>query len=154
MKAAWGFGIEVWPGAGKVKDRTEIVEFTGLELEDEGELPVNSPDCQVLDESVNHTWKNLKGGLNAKFQKRKASQRTDGGFVNNVLSSWEEIKIEHIRNAIDAQRGVMLEIIDKEGVLLRFSVPKRYVKRERVISLSLESDSVFQIDSKPSHIMI
>ena len=29
-------GIEVWPGAGKVKDRTEIVEFTGLELEDEG----------------------------------------------------------------------------------------------------------------------
>ena len=30
------FGIGVWPGAGKVKDRTEIVEFTGLELEDEG----------------------------------------------------------------------------------------------------------------------
>ena len=36
VKSAWGkFGIEVWPGAGKVKDRTEIVEFTGLELEDE-----------------------------------------------------------------------------------------------------------------------
>ena len=73
MKAAWGkFGIEVWPGAGKVKDRTEIVEFTGLELEDEGVIdaqrgvmleiieftgleleneggfPVNRPDCQVL----------------------------------------------------------------------------------------------------------
>ena len=48
VKAAWGkFGIEVWPGAGKVKDRTEIVEFTGLELEDEGGFPVNSPDCQV-----------------------------------------------------------------------------------------------------------
>ena len=29
VKAARGkFGIEVWPGAGKVKDRTEIVEFT------------------------------------------------------------------------------------------------------------------------------
>ena len=48
VKAAWGkFGIEVWPGAGKVKDRTEIVEFTGLELEDEGGFPVNSSDCQV-----------------------------------------------------------------------------------------------------------
>ena len=47
-KAAWRkFGIEVWPGAGKVKDRTEIVEFTGLELEDERGFSVNSPDCQV-----------------------------------------------------------------------------------------------------------
>ena len=65
--AWWKFDIEVWPGAGKVKDRTEIVEFTGLELEDEKEFPVNSLDCQVLGQSVNHTWKNLKGGLNAKF---------------------------------------------------------------------------------------
>ena len=48
MKATCGkFGIEVWPGAGKVKDRTEIVEFTGLELEDEGVFPVNCRDCQV-----------------------------------------------------------------------------------------------------------
>ena len=39
--------IEVWTRAGKVKDQTEIVEFTGLELEDEGGFPVNSPDCQV-----------------------------------------------------------------------------------------------------------
>ena len=30
-----------------VRDRTEIVEFTGLELEDEGWFPVNSPECQV-----------------------------------------------------------------------------------------------------------
>ena len=74
----------------------------------------NSPDCQVL-ESVNHRWKNLKGGLNAKFQKRKPSRRTNGGFVNDARSSWEEMKIEHIRNAIDAQSGVMLEIIEKQG---------------------------------------
>ena len=48
MKAAWGkLGIEVWPGAGKVKDRTEIVELTGLELEDEGGFPVNSTGWQV-----------------------------------------------------------------------------------------------------------
>ena len=52
------------------------------------------------------------------------------------------------------QRGVMLEIIEKQGVLLRFSVPTRHVKRERVIYLSLASDSVFQINSKTSHFMI
>ena len=88
----------------------------------------------------------MKGGLNTKFQKRKPSRRTDGGFVNDVLSSWEETKIEHIRNAIDAQRGVMWEIIEKQGVLLRFSVPTRHVKRERVISFSLESKRVFEIN--------
>ena len=76
---------------------------------------MNSRDCMVLDQSVNHTWKNLKGGLNEKFQKRKPSRRTNGGFVNDVLSSWKEMKIEHIRNAIDAQKGVMLELIEKEG---------------------------------------
>ena len=109
------YGIQVWPGAGKVKDRTTITDFTDNTLEDEGGFPVNSPDCMVLDQSVNHTWKNLKGGLNDKFQKRKPSRRTNGGFVNDVLSSWAEMKIEHIRNAIDAQKEVMLEIIEKQG---------------------------------------
>ena len=98
-----------------VKDRTAITDFTDLEQEDQGGFPVNSPDCMVLDQSVNHTWKNLKGGLNEKFQKRKPSRRTNGGFVNDVLSSWEEMKIEHIRNAIDTQKEVMLEIIEKQG---------------------------------------
>ena len=142
MREIWHRSLASWKGL--VKDQTEIVEFTGLELEDEGGFPVNTPEYKVkLDQSVNHTWKNLKGGLNAKFQKRKPSRRTNGGFVNDVLSSWEEMKIENIRNAIDARRA-----------LVRFSVPTRHVKRERVISLSLESDSVFQINSKPSHFMI
>ena len=66
--------------------------------------------------------------------------------MNDVLSNWEEMKIEHIRNAIDAQMCVMLEIIEKQGVLLRFSVPTRHVKRERVISLSLESKREFEIN--------
>ena len=48
----------------------------------------------------------------------------------------------------------MLEIIEKQGLLQLFSVPPGHVKRERVFSLSLESDSVFQINSKPSHFMI
>ena len=38
-----------------------------------------------------------------------------GGFVNDVLSRWEEMKIEHIQNAIDIQQEVMLEIIEKQG---------------------------------------
>ena len=43
-------------------------------------------------------------GLNEKFQKRKPSRRTNGGFVNDVHSSWAEMKIEHVRNAIDTQK--------------------------------------------------
>ena len=76
---------------------------------------MQNSDCMVLDQFVNHTWKNLKSGLDEKFQKRKASRRTNGGFVNDVLSSWEEMKIEHIQNAIDIQKEVMLEIIEKQG---------------------------------------
>ena len=99
-----------------VADRESIVEKTDLEEEDLGGFPVNSPDCMVLDQSINNTWKNLKyGGLNEKFQKRKPSRQTNGGFINDVYSSWDEMKIQHIRNAIDAQRKVMLQIIEKNG---------------------------------------
>ena len=44
-------------GAGVVGDRKLIPEFTGKSLEDKWEFPVNSPDCMVLDQSVNNTWK-------------------------------------------------------------------------------------------------
>ena len=117
VKNAWAkFGIEVLPGAGMVADRKSIVEKTDLEEEDFGGLPVNNPDCMVLDQSINNTWKNLKyGGLNEKFQKRKPSRQTNGGFINDVYSSWDEMKIQHIRSAIDAQRKVMLQIIEKNG---------------------------------------
>ena len=109
-------GIKVWPGAGVVKDRKTISNFTDLDVDDQGGFPVNSPDCMVLDQSISNTWKNLKyGGLNAKFQRRKPSRKTNGGFVNDVYSSWEELKTENIRNAIDTQRGVMTQIIEKQG---------------------------------------
>ena len=99
-----------------VGDRKSIVEETDLGEEDLGGFPVNSPDCMVLDQSINNTWKNLKyGGLNEKFQKRKPSRRTNGGFINDVHSSWSEMKIDHIQNAIDAQRNVMFQIIEKKG---------------------------------------
>ena len=88
--------------------------FTDLEREDQGDFPVNNPTCMLLDQFVNHTWQNLKSELDEKFQKRKPSRRTNGGFVHDVLSSWEEMKIEHIQNAIDIQKEVMLEIIEKQ----------------------------------------
>ena len=51
VKAAWAkYGIDVWPGAGKVKDRTTITDFTDLEQEDQGSFPVNNLDCTVLDQ--------------------------------------------------------------------------------------------------------
>ena len=54
----------MWPGAGKVKDRTLIAEFTGEDPEDLGSFPLNSPDCMVQNQSVNNIWKNLVGSLN------------------------------------------------------------------------------------------
>ena len=119
VKAAWAkFGIKVWPGAGKVKDRTNIMDFTDLEQDDQGGFPVNSPDCQVLDQSVNNTWKNLKGGLNDKFQKRKPSRRTNGGFVNDVLSSWEEMKSSTFEMRLTLKRKSCLRSLRSKGVLL------------------------------------
>ena len=100
-------------------------------------FPVNSPDCMVLDQSVNHTWKNLKGRLNEKFQKRKPRRRTNGGFVNDVLSSWEEMKIEHIQNAIDIQKEVMLEIIERQGGQLCFSAQILRANREKLYEFVL-----------------
>ena len=40
-----------------VADRKDIAWKTDLDLEDLDGFPVNSPDCMVLDQSVNNTWK-------------------------------------------------------------------------------------------------
>ena len=61
------------------------------------------------------------GGLNEKFQKRKPSRRTNEGFVKDVNSSWDEMKTKIVRNAIDTQRGVMLQMLEKQGVQLYVS---------------------------------
>ena len=68
-------GIDVWSGAGVVGDRGLISEFTGEDAAKLGGFSVNSPDCMVLDESVNNNWKNLAGDLNDMFQKRKPSRK-------------------------------------------------------------------------------
>ena len=109
------FGIDVWPGAGVVGDRGLISEFTGEDADKLGGFPVNSPDCMVLDQSVNNSWKNLAGGLHDTFQKRKPSRKTKGGFINDINSSFENLSQEKIQRAIDLQPKIMAAIIAANG---------------------------------------
>ena len=82
---AWEkFGINIWPGAGQVKDRTCISDFTRESEDKIGGFtvnPMNSSDCMVQYQSVNNTWKNLVGGLCDTFNKRKPSRKTMEGFT-------------------------------------------------------------------------
>ena len=104
LRDAWEkFEIKVWPGAGKVGDRSLISEFTGEEEEKLRVFTVNSHDCMVNDQSINNTWKNLIGGLYDKFNKRKPSHRTNGGFINDTKSFFKDLSQEKIQNAIDLQ---------------------------------------------------
>ena len=78
------FGINVWPGAGQVKDRTRIADFTGESEEKIGGFPVNpmnSSDCMLQYQSVNNTWKNLVGDLYNTFNKRIPYRKTMGDFT-------------------------------------------------------------------------
>ena len=109
------FGIKVWPGAGIVGDRCLISEFTGKDESELGGFPVNSSDCMVNDQRVNHSWKNLAGGLYSTFQKRKPSRQTIGGFINDINSTWEELSQEKIQNAIDPQPKIIQAIIAADG---------------------------------------
>ena len=104
VRDCWGeFDIKVWPGAGVVGDRKLIPDFTGKDEEDLGGFPVNSPDCMVLDQSVNNTWKNNPGGLYSTFGERKPSRKTNGGFINDMKTTWDNLSQAAIQNAIDIQ---------------------------------------------------
>jgi len=109
------FGISVWSGAGQVKDRTRVAEFTSKSADKLGGFPVNSPDCMVQDQSVNNTWKNLVGGLYDTFNKRKPSRKTMGRFYNDTISSFEKLSQEKILKAIDIHPKVMEAIIVMNG---------------------------------------
>ena len=76
---------------------------------------MNSPDCMVNDQSVNNTWKNLIGGLYDTFNKRKPSRQTNGRFINDINSSFENLSQEKIQNAIDLQPKIMQAIIKANG---------------------------------------
>ncbi len=113
---AWGeFYIKVWPGADVVGDRKLISDFTGMDEDDLGGFPVNSPDCMVLDQSVNNTWKNNPGGLYSTFGKRKPSRKTNGGFINDMQKTWDNLNQEAIHKSIDLQPEIMRAIVAAGG---------------------------------------
>ena len=67
------------------------------------------------DQSVNNSWKNLAGGLYDTFNKRKPSRKTNGGFINNIKSSFENLSQEKIQAAIDLQPKIREAIIAADG---------------------------------------
>ena len=87
-----------------VGDRSLISDFTGEET------PTNLEDFQSY-----NSWKNLIGGLYSTFRNRKPSRQTNGGFINDIKSSFENLSQEKIRNAIDLQVKVMEVIVDADG---------------------------------------
>ena len=67
------------------------------------------------DQSVNNSWKNLAGGLYDTFNKRKPSRKTNGVFINNIKSSFENLSQEKIQAAIELQPEIMEAIIAADG---------------------------------------
>ena len=88
---AWEkFGINVWPDAGQVNDRTCIADFTGESADKLNGFSVNpviSSDCMVQDQSANNTWKNLVGGLYRHIQQARIFSENYEGFYNDISSS-------------------------------------------------------------------
>ena len=102
-------------GAGKVKDRTLIVEFTNENVEEIDGFPVNSLDCMVQDQSVNNTRRNLVGSLCNTFNKGKPSRQTMDGFIHDTQPSFQNLIQERIQDETYIQQKVMEAIIDADG---------------------------------------
>ena len=62
-----------------------------------------------------NSWKNLLDGPYDTFNRRKPSRKTNGGFINDIKSSFENLSQEKIRNAIDLQSKIMEAIIGING---------------------------------------
>ena len=109
--------INVWPGAGQVKDRTRTADITFESADKLGDFsvnPVNSPDCMIQDQIVNNTWNNIVGGLYNTFDKRKPYRKLTenyGVFYTDIISSFENLSQEKIRSAIDIPPKIMETII-------------------------------------------
>ena len=67
------------------------------------------------DYTLNNSYKNIKDGLYAKFNKRKPSRKTMGGFFNDLKSSFDELDQRKIQRAIDAQPKIMEAIRNAQG---------------------------------------
>ena len=75
--------------------------------------PSPSSDCMANDQ--NNSWKNLLGVLYNTFNKRKPYRQPNGGFINDINSSFENLNQEKIQNAIDLQPKVLEAIIKANG---------------------------------------
>ena len=69
----------------------------------------------MSDQIFNNSWKNLLGGLYDTFNKRKQSRQTNGRFINDITSSFENLSQEKIQNAIDLEPKIMEAIIKANG---------------------------------------
>ena len=81
----------------------------------EGGYPIDRPELNILDQSVHHSWKNLKGGFYDRWQNRRKDRRTPGGFINDAVKSWFDMDVKHIRNAINKQRELHLQVLENKG---------------------------------------
>ena len=71
-----------------------------MDEDDLGGFPVNLLYFMVLDQSVNNTWKKNPGGLYSTFGKRKPSRKTNGGFINDMKKTWDNLNQEAIHKSI------------------------------------------------------
>ena len=55
------------------------------------------------------------GGLYDRWNSRKKSRRTAGGFMNELFDSWEALPMEKVRTSIDAQRKSHLAVLAANG---------------------------------------
>ena len=69
-----------------------------------------------LDRTIHYRWKNAKmGGLYAIWNKRKPLRKTTGGFMNDIVTSWESVPQQIYQNAIEGTRKVCNDILSKHG---------------------------------------
>ncbi len=87
---------------------SSVSDCTGMDEDDLGGFPVNSPDYMVLEQSVNNTRKNNLRGLYSTFGKRKPSRKTNGGFINDMKKTWDNL----IQEAMDLQPDIMRAIVN------------------------------------------
>ena len=66
-----------------------------------------------MDQSVNKTWKNDERSYILHFENENL--KISGGFINDMLRTWDKISQDGIRNAIDLQSKIMQVIIVARG---------------------------------------
>ena len=104
------FGIQLWPGAGCVTNKAI------------GGFPVDRPALNPLDQSIHAAWKTHRGhgSLYELWNARKPSRRREGGFMNDLDKSWENLPMRKIRAAIDCQRKIIREMHRMKGAITTY----------------------------------